>query len=500
LKKTSSGKMAECRERAGLARDKRKERAMTQELALVTGASSGIGLELARQFAKHGHDLVITAPVQGELDAIASDLGALHDVQVHPIAADLENEDGPETLLSAIRQRRLEIGILVNNAGRGVRGKFAETPLSEDLGMIRLNIAAVVSLTRSILPDMLARGRGRILNTASIAGFEPGPLLAVYHATKAFVLSFSEALATELQDSGVSVTALCPGPVDTDFFPKADMVDTVAFQKANVMAPQDVAEAGYDAVMRGERVIVPGGINKAMVFARRMLPESAQAKKNEKYYEDVEPMDAKRRPGEIAAKREDDGALSTRPQPVSSQINDNSKPEKNMSTVNSLKELLVEELRDLLDAEKQLTKALPKMAKAASSEELKEGFEMHLEETKTHVERLKEAFEILGETARGKTCAAMKGLIEEGSEAIALEGPDNLRDAKLIGAAQRVEHYEIAAYGTARAFAETIGETRLVELLQQTLDEEGETDKKLTALAETINQEAFAEAGAEEGE
>jgi ferritin-like metal-binding protein YciE len=171
-----------------------------------------------------------------------------------------------------------------------------------------------------------------------------------------------------------------------------------------------------------------------------------------------------------------------------------------MPTVNSLKELLVDELKDLLDAEKQLTKALPKMAKAASNEELKQGFQDHLEETKGHVERLTEIFKLLGETAKGKTCHAMKGLIEEGSEAMELEGPENLRDAKLIGAAQRVEHYEIAAYGTARAFAETIGETEVVDLLQQTLDEEGETDKKLTALAETINQEAFAEAGAEEEE
>jgi ferritin-like metal-binding protein YciE len=171
-----------------------------------------------------------------------------------------------------------------------------------------------------------------------------------------------------------------------------------------------------------------------------------------------------------------------------------------MPTVNSLKELLVDELKDLLDAEKQLTKALPKMAKAASNEELKQGFQDHLEETKGQVERLTEIFKLLGETAKGKTCHAMKGLIEEGSEAMELEGPENLRDAKLIGAAQRVEHYEIAAYGTARAFAETIGETEVVDLLQQTLDEEGETDKKLTALAETINQEAFAEAGAEEEE
>jgi ferritin-like metal-binding protein YciE len=307
----------------------------------------------------------------------------------------------------------------------------------------------------------------------------------------------SQALATELEETGVTVTVLCPGPVDTDFFPKADMVETRAFQKANVMAPQEVAEAGYAALMRGEREIVPGAINKVSVFSRRLLPGSGQAKKNQKYYEEVEPQDVKRVPGEIAAEHAEAPAYFS-PDRRSGQLNKEPKPTKNMSTVNSLKELLVEELRDLLDAEKQLTKALPKMAKAASNEELKEGFEMHLEETKTHVERLKEAFELLGETARGKTCAAMKGLIEEGSEAIDQEGPDNLRDAKLIGAAQRVEHYEIAAYGTARAFAETIGETAVVDLLQQTLDEEGETDKKLTALAETINQEAFAEAGAEE--
>lgn len=169
-----------------------------------------------------------------------------------------------------------------------------------------------------------------------------------------------------------------------------------------------------------------------------------------------------------------------------------------MSSVNSLKELLVEELRDLLDAEKQLTKALPKLAKAASNEELKEGFLTHLEETKTHVERLEKAFELLGETPKGKKCAAMKGLVEEGSEAIELEGPDVLRDAMLIGAAQRVEHYEIAAYGTARAFAETIGQSEVVDLLQQTLDEEGATDKKLSTLSETINQEAFATAETEE--
>ena len=167
-----------------------------------------------------------------------------------------------------------------------------------------------------------------------------------------------------------------------------------------------------------------------------------------------------------------------------------------MPALNTLRDLLVEELRDLHHAENQLLKALPKMAKAASHEELKEGFQVHLEETREHVDRLERCFKLLGEKARGKTCHAMQGLVEEGKEAITEKAPDAIRDAKLIGAAQRVEHYEIAAYGTARAFAETLGESQVADLLQETLDEEGETDKKLTALAETINQEAAA--GAEE--
>lgn len=161
-----------------------------------------------------------------------------------------------------------------------------------------------------------------------------------------------------------------------------------------------------------------------------------------------------------------------------------------MPALNSLRDLLVEELRDLYNAEGQLVKALPKMAKAASHDELREGFEEHLEQTRGHVDRLERCFKILGEKAKGKTCHAMQGLVEEGKEAIEEEAADEIRDAMLIGAAQRVEHYEIAAYGTARAFAQTLGETKVADLLQETLDEEGETDKKLTALSETINEEA----------
>ena len=163
-----------------------------------------------------------------------------------------------------------------------------------------------------------------------------------------------------------------------------------------------------------------------------------------------------------------------------------------MSSVNTLQELLIEEIKDIYDAEKQLVKALPKMAKAASNADLKQGFTNHLEETKNHVTRLEMVFERLSTPAKGKTCKAMKGLVEEGSEAIDLDGPDSIRDACLIGAARRVEHYEMAAYNTARALAEALGETEVAGILEQTLDEEESTDEKLTSIAQTVNEEAAA--------
>ncbi len=159
----------------------------------------------------------------------------------------------------------------------------------------------------------------------------------------------------------------------------------------------------------------------------------------------------------------------------------------------SLKELLVDELKDLYDAEKQLVKALPKMAKAAYDEDLKAGLTEHLEETKEHVARLERVFKLLDETPKAKTCPAMKGLIEEGNEALEEKEASCVRDAQIIGSAQRIEHYEIAAYGTVRTLAETLGEDEVAEILQMTLDEEGEADKKLTAAAATINEAALTE-------
>ena len=183
-------------------------------------------------------------------------------------------------------------------------GYFWEVLLEDHLEVIRVNIEAVVRLTREFLPPVIARGCGRILNTASIAGFEPGPLLAVYHASTAFFLSWSESLATELKDRGVSVTAMCPGPVDTHFFEKAGMVETRAFQKGNVMGPCAVAKAGIEAMFQGDRVVVPGVMNKVSVFTRRLVGKSVQARKNEAMYENVAPGDAGRVPGEIAEKEE----------------------------------------------------------------------------------------------------------------------------------------------------------------------------------------------------
>jgi short-subunit dehydrogenase len=275
---------------------------MSKDMALITGASSGIGLELAREFARNGHPIIISATSDAELRSIASELSRAHNVRVEVIAEDLKTPAASEEIFNRAMQFGV-VDILVNNAGFGQKGQFWEIPIERDLAMLRVNVEAGLRLTKLFLPGMLERGRGRILNTASIAGFEPGPNLAVYHATKAFVLSLSESLATELKDTGVTLTALCPGATDTDFFEKADMVQTRIFQKGNVMAPQDVAKAAYKALMNGDRVVITGGVNKAIIYSRHLMPESAQAKKNQKLYENVDSKKMKRAPGDVARKK-----------------------------------------------------------------------------------------------------------------------------------------------------------------------------------------------------
>jgi short-subunit dehydrogenase len=267
-----------------LAMKSNKTDAASAGKVLITGASSGIGLHLAHVFARHGHDLVVVSPVPSEIEETARQIEADFGVKAKALAVDLTSLDYNATEFADVAG---EVEILCNNAGLGVRGLFHEISLSDHLQMIRLNVDAVVRLTSFFLPTFIARGSGRILNTASIAGFQPGPTMATYHATKAFVLSLTESLATEYADSGVTFTALCPGPVDTDFFQKAGMPEAFAFQKGNLMAPQEVAEAAYKALMDGDRTVVPGAINKANIALGHVLPKSAQAKMNEKQYADA---------------------------------------------------------------------------------------------------------------------------------------------------------------------------------------------------------------------
>lgn len=280
-----------------------------KETVLITGASSGIGYELAREFAQHGHNLVIVASIEPELLDAARRLSADYGVSVKTITEDLRREAAADDIFAQVAASGWSVQILVNNAGIGRRGRFWEIPLDDDISMIRLNVEAGVRLTKRFLPSMLNERRGRILNTASIAGFEPGPMMAIYHATKAFMLSWSEALATELENTGVTLTVLCPGPVDTEFFPNAGMVDTHMFQDTWVMAPQEVAVTAYTALMDGERMIVPGALNKALAVGARLLPEAALAEITGRLYGDTDPATRKREPGEVKAEAEAAAAL-----------------------------------------------------------------------------------------------------------------------------------------------------------------------------------------------
>ena len=240
-----------------------------KETALITGASSGIGLDLARLFAKDGHDVILVARSEGKLREIAAGLERDFGVTAHVIVADLARPDAPRQLVDALP---VDVDVLVNNAGFGVTGPFAGTDLAKELEMIQVNVVALTHLTKLLLPPMIARRRGRVLNVASTAAFQPGPLMAVYYATKAYVLSFSEAIADELRDSGVTVTALCPGPTETGFAAVADMTTTRLFNIAKPMSSAEVARAGYAAMRRGRRVVIPGVKNKLLTQSIRISP------------------------------------------------------------------------------------------------------------------------------------------------------------------------------------------------------------------------------------
>jgi short-subunit dehydrogenase len=247
------------------------------KIALVTGATSGIGLELAKLFAKDGYNLVITARDQAELDQTSRTLQA-EGIEVIAIAKDLFDREEAFSLYAEIKEKGIEIDVLVNNAGQGVYGKFNQTDIDRELSIIDLNIASLVVLTKCFLTDMVARNSGKILNLASVASKLPGPWQAVYHGTKAFVLSFTEAVREEVKDTEITITALMPGVTDTDFFNKADMQDSKAVQDEDAMAdPADVARDGYEALMAGKDKVISGLKNKLQVAMSAVTPDSTVA-------------------------------------------------------------------------------------------------------------------------------------------------------------------------------------------------------------------------------
>ena len=252
----------------------------TRSLAVVTGGSSGIGLELAKLFAQNGFDLVLCAE-DDELDGAAREVEALG-ASVDAVRADLATYDGVEALYARVQGAGRPVDALALNAGVGLHGPFVETSLEDELRMIQLNVVSTVHLAKRVLPDMVARGQGRVLVTASIASQIPGTFAAIYNATKAFDLSFAEAVRNELKDTGVTVTALMPGATDTEFFERADMEDTKV-GAGDKEDPGKVARQGFEALMAGDDHVVGGGLGtKLQSLVANVVPESVKAEQHRK--------------------------------------------------------------------------------------------------------------------------------------------------------------------------------------------------------------------------
>jgi short-subunit dehydrogenase len=244
------------------------------KVALITGASAGLGAELARLFAADGHELALVARRLSRLQDLAGELEKAGASRVHVLLEDLADAGAPERIVAELANRQLDVGFLVNNAGFGTTGAFAELDPRREVEMVRVNVTAVVVLTRLLLPAMLAKRGGRILNIGSTAGFQPGPYMAVYYATKAFVNSFTEALFVELQGTGVTATLCCPGATQTEFAKVAGNDKSRLFHMGAMKAPVVAAHA-YQAMMRGKALAIPGLRNKVGVQSLRIAPRAA---------------------------------------------------------------------------------------------------------------------------------------------------------------------------------------------------------------------------------
>jgi short-subunit dehydrogenase len=263
--------------------------ANNKRYALVTGATSGIGYELAKLFAGDGYNLIIVARSNEELQQKSKEFSTNYGVEVITITKDLFQQEAPFELYDEVKKKNLTVDVLVNDAGQGQFGLFVETDIRRQLDIIQLNIASLTTLTHLFLKDMVARNEGKILQLASIASEVPGPWQAVYHGTKAYVLSFTEALIQELKDSAVTMTALQPGATNTDFFNKADMQDSKIVQdKSSLSDPVKVAKDGYEALMKGDDKIVSGFKNKVMTSVSNVMPDKTVAAQMDKMQQPVD--------------------------------------------------------------------------------------------------------------------------------------------------------------------------------------------------------------------
>lgn len=244
------------------------------ETVLITGASSGLGRELAICFAAEGCALVLTARRADKLNELADRLRGDHSVRADVLPADLSDPSAAAQLCEQLSERGLAIDVLVNNAGFGLLGRFTDLPLEKQLAMVRLNVTALTELSGRLLPAMIQRGRGGLLNVASTAAYQPGPGMAVYYATKAYVQSLSDALHFELRSTPLAITSLSPGPVDTEFGQRSGMDRLNLFTK-NAMSARSVARIGHRAFRQRRRTVTPGLMNRIGTFAARALPRSA---------------------------------------------------------------------------------------------------------------------------------------------------------------------------------------------------------------------------------
>jgi short-subunit dehydrogenase len=246
--------------------------------ALITGASSGIGLELARLFARDGYNLVLLARSSDGLTAVSAELKKHSDIRITCLAKDLSSPNAANEIFQALKEENIEIDVLINNAGFGWYGEFSKVDSSILLEMIQVNISSLTRLTGLFLAEMVHKNKGRIMNVASTAAFQPGPLMAVYYATKAYVLSFSLALSEELRSTDIKVTALCPGPTPTNFGKRAGIKKNVRWSGLLSTDAKDVAAAGYKGLMKGKDLVIPGKLNWLMTQLIRVLPRTFPGK------------------------------------------------------------------------------------------------------------------------------------------------------------------------------------------------------------------------------